>query len=283
MLPVLFHSSTGTTALFVLKNPVRNIKWLPMEFLIKEGNWDANRALGITREPTCFASCLWGRKSNIDTSEKHFAREFLKNQHPEIRNMFIFLKKDSIISVQMLPKIIKVTFFFFWKYVNLFDLETNIWDLQFRVVTRFLMKTFGKTWLCVLFLWTTEFLHLAAEVHTLKINNVLHQWPRRPPTSGHWPLWSKISVQKLFPFQVLCPLTPSVPHSKWAAAPLVLDVHFTGVSESLGTSYFAPLPFQSSLFFRQLSSLTFSYSTPLLSPSIPIVVATPNTTLFPST
>lgn len=71
------------------------------------------------------------------------------------------------------------------------------------------------------------------------------------------PSWPKISRQKFFSLQVLCPVTFLFPG---ATAPWVLDMHFTGVSEGAGTSYLTPFPFCSSLVLSPPNFLTLSTS-----------------------
>lgn len=71
-------------------------------------------------------------------------------------------------------------------------------------------------------------------------------------TTFKWPMglpsWFKISMQELF--FLLRTFSYPFPAPKWVTAPLVVDMHFTGVSERSGTSYLIiSLSFQSSLFF----------------------------------
>lgn len=67
--------------------------------------------------------------------------------------------------------------------------------------------------------------------------------PKKPPSSGQWA--SQIGLKYQCRNSLSCPFLAS----KWATAPLVVDTHLTGVSESPDTSDLIPFSFQSSLFF----------------------------------
>ena len=122
-----FHSSTSTTVSFVLKNPSRPIKWLLIEFFIKEGNWDANQALGDdwgnphAQSPTCKEG-----KVKETPVKKCFQRELKKKiSIQEIGNIFLFLKEVSIVYVQLFPNIL-LEVSKFLKIFNSFNLETKV-------------------------------------------------------------------------------------------------------------------------------------------------------------
>lgn len=73
------------------------------------------------------------------------------------------------------------------------------------------------------------------------------------------PSWSKLPMKKLFflPSTLSC----HFPAPKRTTTSLVVDVHFTGVSEGLGVSYLIPFPLQSHCFTPV--PWTFSSSLPL--------------------